>query len=235
MKKGYKQGVKALFLTFLVAFGGGCGLFEKDSIDNLPSNPQPSIGTAPDDSRLGILVSFRDVQVYPGKSINRLKVVTEQEFDSVIAAENFPRYRFLGRVYPPNFPGIRGFTIPLHEFYAPFGSPFSAGFGFQYLLGMQCSPGFTCPPDASVKIADPIAFVSPLQSLSEGIVPLFQYATPGGFTSGGTGNVSFTVYIEEIIGLQQSGIPVKLLPNNAPVGFIYHGTEKDRQAQRTLF
>ncbi len=233
--KGYKQVVKALFLTFLIAFGSGCGLFEKDSIDNLPPNPQSSIGTAPEDPRLGILVSFIDDLAFSGKRINRLKVVTEQEFDSVIAAGNFPRYRFLGRVYPPNFPGIRGFTIPLHEFYVPFGSPFSAGFGFQYLLGMQCSPGFTCPPDASVKKTEPIAFVSPLQSLSEGIVPLFQYATPGGFTSGGTGNVSFTVYIEEIIGLQQSGIPLKLLPNNAPVGFIYHGTEKDRQEQRTLF
>jgi len=82
---------------------------------------------------------------------------------------------------------------------------------------------------------EPIAFVSPLQSLSEGIVPLFQYATPGGFTSGGTGNVSFTVYIEEVIGLQQSGIPIKLLPNNAPIGFIYHGTERDRDLQRTEF
>lgn len=227
---------QTVMLMAVVAFGFGCGLFEKESIDDLASNPsQPSIGTAPDDPRLGILISYSDGSSFQGKKINRLKVVTEQEFDVVMAAGNFPQYKFVGRVYPPNLPGVRGFTVPLYEFYVPFGSPFSAAYGFQYLLGMQCAPGFTCPPDSLVRIKEPIAFVSPIQSLSEGIVPLFQYATPGGFTSVGTGNISFTVYIEEIIGLQQVGIPVKVLPNNAPIGFIFHGTERDRELQRTFF
>lgn len=204
-----------LSILFMTAFGCGSRKEDLNSPDNTVSNV---IGMATDDPNLKILVSYIDATTYPGKRIVRLKLVNDAQFAATLG------YKFLGRAYSKDTPGLRGFGLPLYEYYIPFGSPYSAAYGFNYSLSSQCSPGFNCPWDSTVLNRDPVVYMAPPQlNVTEGIVPLYQYSTPGGFTSGGTGNVSFTVDEREMIGLQQAGIQI----SSQVIGSLFHGTAND--------
>ncbi len=206
-----KVSVKFLFLFLGVILFVACG--KKEDINQRTVNGV--MGIHADDPYLKMLVSYIDTQTYPNKRLARLKLV-----DSLSAGE-----KFLGRAYSINTPGVNGFGIPLYEYYVPYDPYQSSDQGFKYLMARACSPGFNCPVIASVKSKDPVAYVAPPNLIvTEGIIPVYQYSTPGGFTAGGSGNVSFTSFIEEPQALQRIGIPVTGL---TVIGSVYHGTKSD--------
>ena len=218
MKK-YFWLVLLLILTFI---NGGCNLLNKKPIDD-PDQKIQVLPVAPTDAKLGILVSYLDNTTYQGKTIPRIKIVTEQEFD------NTTGYKFLGRAYNKDNPGRNGFGIALYEYYHQLNPWQQRSWGFKYLFGIPCMPGVevVCPNRNTSGQDQVVAYIYSLENLPAGIVALYQYETPGGFGSGVPGGVSFTTDVQEIMGFQMlyGNIPVSI------IGYIYHSTQIDRDTR----
>lgn len=211
----------ALFISILTAFiFSGC--FHKNKEPDQAAGIQV-LPVAIDDGKMGIVVSYVDSANFSGRPMSRIKVVTPQEFDSTVG------YKFLGRAYSKDHPGLNGFGVAVYEYWTNLYSRYHTSDGFKYSFGIQCSqfaPDVACPAPGNDIKSDPVLYSYSLENLPAGIVTLFQYETPGGTASGVTGirAVAFTTDVQEIIGMQliYGNIPVKR------IGFIFHSTQEDR-------
>lgn len=205
-----KKYVLFLFLVFLPTFMSGC-IFDKKPLPDSGLDIQV-LPPAPQDANLGILVSYLDNTTYQGKIIPRIKIVTENEFDTHTG------YKFLGRAYSKDYPGRNGFGLPVYEYLVLKYNPSYVTSGFKYSLGMECQP---VPYVVECPNKEIVAHVYSLENYTQGIIALYQYETPV--------NVAFTTDTQEIMGMQSiyGNIPVTI------VGYVYHSTQSDRDKHRS--
>lgn len=212
---------KSLLLGIVLAFIiSGCG---KGNEEKNPDSGVQMLPVAADDAKMGIVVSYVDATNFSGQRMPRIKIVTPQEFDSTRG------YKFLGRAYSKDYPGINGFGVAVYEYWTNIGSPYHTSDGFKYSFGIQCihsAPDITCPASGNDIKSDPVFYSYSIENLPAGIVTLYQYETPGSSGSGvyGVRAVSFTTDVQEIISMQMlyGNIPVR------QIGFIFHSTQEDR-------
>lgn len=200
------------------------GCFHKKSDDEIQSQYDVKVlPPAPSDPYLDILVAYVDNKNFSEVAVPRLKLVKPSEYDSMTG------YKFLGRAYSKDYPGRNNFGIPVHEYWTNIGAYEYTSDGFKYSFGVACQPvnfQITCPSTENGMKIDPVFYSYPMEHPAAGIIPVFEYDSPGGIGSGVSGirGVSFTVNFQDIIGMQRiyGEIPYRV------IGYIFHSTKEDR-------
>src|SRR3989338_4152859 len=162
--------------------------WEKKPIDE--PNPYSNFGAlAPDDPDLKILVQTKEKVSWIGnREVKRLKVITEQEFDSKTG------YIFIGRVYdePRN-----GFSMPVYEYFLSEGSFAQTQMqGQHYYIQLvwgfrvdvqECVSPYTynpyvdivCPVEGNNISKEPLFYSYGIENPGAGIYQLNQYGSQG--------------------------------------------------------
>jgi hypothetical protein len=176
--KTIKAFIKISLVVSLSVGTFGCGeLTKKKALlhnnDDLVNNFIGVLDT--NDPNLMILAAYNEQR--GSNTFLRMKLISDAEYDAT-------KHQFLGRAYA-NTNDAMGFSIPIYEFYIPAGGLEAYDFGsygYHYIRDWECKPGLTaaCPDYASVPQKSAIAYVSSVPYDRNGVVPLYQYITPGG-------------------------------------------------------
>ncbi len=221
--KAHIQWMILLMVSSLVM--SGC--FHKKNEDELQSQFDVKVlPVAPSDPYLDIVVAYVDNNNFSELPVPRLKLIKPAEYDATTG------YKFLGRAYSKDYPGRNGFGIGVSEYFTNIGSYDYTSDGFKYLFGTTCQPvnySITCPTVENKMKTEPVFYSYPMEYRAVGIIPLFEYDSPGGIGSGVSGirGVSFTVNFQDIVGMQRiyGEIPYRV------IGYIFHSTKEDRDTR----